>query len=185
MQILKQHAKVVKCRIILAQSSVVWSEGGRTCKRKFTNQIYKRWSLMHNSWPRTPLSGKWWFWKSLLAFSKIPILMPLNRQRTSEEWDEVPPHGTICSGLSSSSCEPGKSSEGLCVGGGDLCCCFVHPNTQDTEQPGCMLSDSSAGRSAGQLPGPLKTLQEIGQRHFSFESFWEQYRLASMPQMAF
>lgn len=146
MQILKQHAKVVKCRIILAQSSVVWSEGGRTCKRKFTNQIYKRWSLMHNSWPRTPLSGKWWFWKSLLAFSKIPILMPLNRQRTSEEWDEVPPHGTICSGLSSSSCEPGKSSEGLCVGGGDLCCCFVHPNTQDTEQPGCMLSDSSAGR---------------------------------------
>lgn len=130
---------------------------------------------MHNFWPRTPLSGKWCFWKSLLlAFPKISSLMPLNRQ----EWDEILPHGTICFGLSSSSCEPGKSSEGLCVGGGCaqrrsllLLCASQH---SDTEQPGCVLSDSSAGGSAGQPPGPLKTFQEISQTHFSFESFWEQ-----------
>jgi len=29
-------------------------------------------------------------------------------------------------------------------------------------------------QTALQVGGPLKTLQEIGQRHFSFESFWEQ-----------
>lgn len=69
--------------------------------------------------------------------------MPLNRQRTSEEWDEVPPHGTICSGLSSSSCEPGKSSEGLCVGGEGIfaaALCIPTLKTQSSQAVCCQTA---------------------------------------------